>query len=216
MLMFFGPSCEMRRAPAGAPGSCGFAWRRLRQVDLCRRPDNRAGDISDHHSWDRLSFLDPFFTTVVQPSAGHAANHSVSEEQASALAVAQAHNRCRRYSDRSANTLSKVSIFGILSLVGSLILLAIVLARSTYVTRAHVFVEQPLQFSHMHHVTDDGIDCRYCHTSVETSSFAGIPPTKTCMNCHSRAVRRAAIPRAGARQFPRQPTAPLDPRPRPA
>ena len=86
---------------------------------------------------------------------------------------------------RSANTLSKVSIFGLLSLVGGLILLAIVLARSSYVTRQHIFVEQPLQFSHMHHVTDDGIDCRYCHTSVETSSFAGIPPTKTCMNCHS-------------------------------
>ncbi len=86
---------------------------------------------------------------------------------------------------RSANTLSKVSIFGILSLVGGPILLAIVLARSSYVTRQHIFVEQPLQFSHMHHVTDDGIDCRYCHTSVETSSFAGIPPTKTCMNCHS-------------------------------
>jgi hypothetical protein len=86
---------------------------------------------------------------------------------------------------RSANTLSKVSIFGLLALVGGLILLAIVLARSSYVTRQHTFVEQPLQFSHMHHVTDDGIDCRYCHTSVETSSFAGIPPTKTCMNCHS-------------------------------
>jgi hypothetical protein len=86
---------------------------------------------------------------------------------------------------RSANTLSKVSIFGVLSLVAGLILLAIVLGRSTYVTRAHEFIEQPLQFSHMHHVTDDGIDCRYCHTSVETSSFAGIPPTKTCMNCHS-------------------------------
>jgi cytochrome c7-like protein len=86
---------------------------------------------------------------------------------------------------RSANTLSKVSIFGILSLVVGLILLAIVLARSSYVTRQHIVVEQPLQFSHMHHVTDDGIDCRYCHTSVETSSFAGIPPTKTCMNCHS-------------------------------
>jgi hypothetical protein len=86
---------------------------------------------------------------------------------------------------RSANTLSKVSIFGLLSLVGGLILLAIVLARSSYVTRQHIFVEQPLQFSHMHHVTDDGIDCRYCHTSAETSSFAGIPPTKTCMNCHS-------------------------------
>jgi hypothetical protein len=60
-----------------------------------------------------------------------------------------------------------------------------VLARSGYVTRQEIFVEQPLQFSHMHHVNDDGIDCRYCHTSVETSSFAGIPPTKTCMNCHS-------------------------------
>jgi len=94
---------------------------------------------------------------------------------------------------RSANTLSKVSIFGILSLVGGLVLLAIVLARSTYVTRAHEFVEQPLQFSHMHHVTDDGIDCRYCHTSVETSSFAGIPPTKTCMNCHSVLFANAAF-----------------------
>ncbi|HVZ23842.1 MAG TPA: cytochrome c3 family protein [Vicinamibacterales bacterium] len=87
---------------------------------------------------------------------------------------------------RSANTLSKVSIFGLLSLVGGLILLAIVLQRSTYVTRAHEYVEQPIQFSHLHHVTDDGIDCRYCHTSVETSAFAGIPPTKTCMNCHSQ------------------------------
>ena len=86
---------------------------------------------------------------------------------------------------RSANTFSKVSIFGLLSLVGGLIVLAIVLARSSYVTRQEIFVEQPLQFSHMHHVTDDGIDCRYCHTSVETSSFAGIPPTKTCMNCHA-------------------------------
>ena len=87
---------------------------------------------------------------------------------------------------RSANTLSKVSLFGVLSLVGGLILLAMVLGRSAYVTRANEYVEQPIQFSHLHHVTDDGIDCRYCHTSVETSSFAGIPPTKTCMNCHSQ------------------------------
>src|SRR5215216_278637 len=86
----------------------------------------------------------------------------------------------------SANTLSKVSLFGVLSLVAGLILLAIVLGRSSYVTRANEYVEQPIQFSHLHHVTDDGIDCRYCHTSVETSPFAGIPPTKTCMNCHSQ------------------------------
>jgi hypothetical protein len=87
---------------------------------------------------------------------------------------------------RSANTLSKVSLFGLLSLVGGLILLAMVLGRSSYVTRQHEYIVQPIQFSHLHHVTDDGIDCRYCHTSVETSSFAGIPPTKTCMNCHSQ------------------------------
>ena len=86
---------------------------------------------------------------------------------------------------RSANTVSKFSIFGLLSLVGGLVLLAMILGRSSYVTRQGEFIEQPVQFSHLHHVLDDGIDCRYCHTSVETSAFAGIPPTKTCMNCHS-------------------------------
>jgi hypothetical protein len=79
----------------------------------------------------------------------------------------------------SANTLSKVSLAGGLIFVASLILLAMVLGRSSYVTRAQEYVEQPVQFSHQHHVLDDGIDCRYCHTSVETSAFAGIPPTKT-------------------------------------
>jgi len=87
---------------------------------------------------------------------------------------------------RSANSLSKISLAGLLLVVGSLITLAIVLGRSSYVTRASEYVEQPIQFSHLHHVGDDGIDCRYCHTSVETSAFAGIPPTKTCMNCHSQ------------------------------
>jgi hypothetical protein len=94
---------------------------------------------------------------------------------------------------RSANTLSKVSLAGIVLLVGGLIGLAMLLARSTYVTRAQEYVEQPVQFSHLHHVLDDGIDCRYCHTSVETSSFAGIPPTKTCMNCHSQIWQSAPI-----------------------
>jgi hypothetical protein len=94
---------------------------------------------------------------------------------------------------RSANTLSKLSLAGLLILVGSLIFTAILVARSNYVTRAHEFVEQPVQFSHRHHVKDDGIDCRYCHTSVETSPFAGIPPTKTCMNCHSQIWAQAPI-----------------------
>jgi hypothetical protein len=94
---------------------------------------------------------------------------------------------------RSANTLSKVSLFGVLALIGGLLLLVMVIGRSSYATRQHEIVEQPIQFSHMHHVLDDGIDCRYCHTSVETSAFAGIPPTKTCMNCHSQLFTTAPI-----------------------
>jgi len=58
-------------------------------------------------------------------------------------------------------------------------------ARSPYMTRQNISRQQPVQFSHKHHVGDDGIDCRYCHTGVEVSAVAGIPPTKTCMNCHS-------------------------------
>src|SRR5207302_610278 len=58
--------------------------------------------------------------------------------------------------------------------------------RAPWVTQARTAREQPIQFSHERHVAGNGIDCRYCHTSVEESSFAGIPPTKTCMNCHSQ------------------------------
>src|SRR6186713_185028 len=94
---------------------------------------------------------------------------------------------------RSANTISKLSLAGALMLAAGLILLAMLIGRSSYVTRANEYVEQPVQFSHIHHVLDDGIDCRYCHTSVETSSFAGIPPTKTCMNCHSQIWSNAPI-----------------------
>ena len=94
---------------------------------------------------------------------------------------------------RSANTLARASIVGALLLAGGLVGLLIVLGRSSYVTRAQEFIEQPIQFSHLHHAGDDGIDCRYCHTSVETSAFAGIPPTKTCMNCHSQIWSNAAI-----------------------
>jgi hypothetical protein len=93
----------------------------------------------------------------------------------------------------SANTLSKLSLAGILVLAGGLLGLAMLLGRSSYVTGANEYIEQPVQFSHLHHVLDDGIDCRYCHTSVETSSFAGIPPTKTCMNCHSQIWQTAPI-----------------------
>jgi hypothetical protein len=87
---------------------------------------------------------------------------------------------------RSANTISRISIFGAVFFVAALLTLFDVVNRSPWTTGAHVAKEQPIQFSHERHVAGNGIDCRYCHTSVETSAFAGIPPTKTCMNCHSQ------------------------------
>lgn len=60
------------------------------------------------------------------------------------------------------------------------------LSRSSYLTGRYVEKQQPVQFSHKHHVGDDGIDCRYCHQTVETTASAGMPSTQTCMNCHSQ------------------------------
>jgi hypothetical protein len=86
---------------------------------------------------------------------------------------------------RSANYIARASLLGVAVLGGVALTAVFVLARSPYITNQNVTRTQPIQFSHKHHVGDDGIDCRYCHTGVETSAFAGIPPTKTCMNCHS-------------------------------
>ena len=86
----------------------------------------------------------------------------------------------------STNTLSKVSIFGAVFIVAGVVWLTLEVNRSSYVTRAHEARSQPVPFSHAHHVGGLGVECRYCHTSVDKSAFAGIPPTKTCMNCHSQ------------------------------
>ncbi len=84
------------------------------------------------------------------------------------------------------NILSKAALLaGLLSLIGVL-LAGLIFTRSSYGTGAGLSRVQPVPFSHEHHAGVLGIDCRYCHTSVENSSFAGIPPTKTCMNCHSQ------------------------------
>ncbi len=87
---------------------------------------------------------------------------------------------------RSTNTFSRITIFGAVFILALLTWAFGELSRSTYATQAGVDREQPVPFSHAHHVGGIGLDCRYCHTSVENSSFAGIPPTKTCMNCHSQ------------------------------
>jgi hypothetical protein len=85
----------------------------------------------------------------------------------------------------STNTLSRFSIFGAIFIAAGVVWLLMAINRSPYVTQAGIAREQPVPFSHEHHVGGMGIDCRYCHTSVETSAFAGIPPTATCMNCHA-------------------------------
>jgi len=86
----------------------------------------------------------------------------------------------------STNTFSKVSIFGALFLIAGLLWLLAAINRSGYATQAAVARQQPVPFSHKHHTSELGIDCRYCHTSVETAASAGIPPTQTCMNCHAQ------------------------------
>jgi hypothetical protein len=94
---------------------------------------------------------------------------------------------------RKANALARSTLVGAMGFVLFAGWLVFTLMRSSWATKQHEFVDQPLQFSHAHHVGGMGIDCRYCHTSVEQSSFAGIPPTKTCMNCHSQIHTNAPI-----------------------
>ena len=67
---------------------------------------------------------------------------------------------------RSANTISRVSIFGAIFVVAGLLGLIAEVNRSPWVTQARIAREQPIQFSHERHVGGNGLDCRYCHTSV--------------------------------------------------
>src|SRR5260370_1212716 len=85
----------------------------------------------------------------------------------------------------STNALSRATIYGAVFILLAALWVTAEINRSSWNTGQWVERDQPVQFSHKHHVGDDGIDCRYCHTGVETSAVAGIPPTKTCMNCHS-------------------------------
>jgi hypothetical protein len=86
----------------------------------------------------------------------------------------------------SANYWARASIIGAVCVVSFIAWAGYEIDRGFYETRQNQAREQPVPFSHAHHVGGLGIDCRYCHTSVDESSFAGIPPTKTCINCHSQ------------------------------
>lgn len=92
---------------------------------------------------------------------------------------------------RSSDTIFRtllVSGAGALCLLGGGML---VLARSPYMTNQDTVVDQVVPFSHVHHVSDIGIDCRYCHQSVESSARAGVPSTQVCMNCHRQLWNQA-------------------------
>src|SRR3954471_777806 len=87
---------------------------------------------------------------------------------------------------RHANDMVHLSLVALLLVLGGLGYLVFGLSRSALITDVGVTQHQPIPFSHRHHVGELGIDCRYCHTSVKESSFAGLPPTATCMSCHSQ------------------------------
>ena len=70
---------------------------------------------------------------------------------------------------------------------------AYLIMRSEYITDQTITLNQPVPFSHVHHVGDLGLDCRYCHTGVETSPVAGVPPTHVCMTCHSQLYTQTAM-----------------------
>ena len=94
---------------------------------------------------------------------------------------------------RSSNAIARASlaVAAALALFGTWVLLGF--TRSAYNTGQGVTLHQPVPFSHEHHVSGLGISCAYCHTSVEKSAFAGIPPTHTCMTCHSQIWNTAPI-----------------------
>lgn len=94
---------------------------------------------------------------------------------------------------RSSNMMARLSILVVGGIVIGTVFFLFAYNRSDYFTNVNVAREQPVPFSHARHVGQNGIDCRYCHTSVTESHFAGIPPTETCMTCHSQVLPDAPM-----------------------
>ncbi len=94
---------------------------------------------------------------------------------------------------KSFNNISKASVVAGGGLAAVVLTLVMSTNRLPFTSLVGVPQEQTPPFSHKHHVTGLGIDCRFCHTSVEDAAFAGIPPTKTCMSCHSQVWTEAPI-----------------------
>ncbi|HEY0867325.1 MAG TPA: cytochrome c3 family protein [Fimbriimonas sp.] len=93
----------------------------------------------------------------------------------------------------SANVIASVSLIGLATVPLAAGLGVAALSRSPANTKVNVPLNQPVPFSHQHHAWELGIDCRYCHTSVEKSGFAGLPASETCMSCHSQIWTNAPL-----------------------
>ncbi|MGC3997746.1 MAG: cytochrome c3 family protein [Anaeromyxobacter sp.] len=96
------------------------------------------------------------------------------------------------FSPRS-NALFRFVLVFLVAGAGGTVAGAMVYWRTPYGTGQQEQVAQPVQFDHRHHVKDDLIDCRYCHTSVEKASSAGIPATQLCLNCHSQVWNKSPL-----------------------
>ena len=94
---------------------------------------------------------------------------------------------------RRANGIVRLVLGGAAVAVPGLVALSVMLPRSSWDTFVDRAIAQPVPFSHQHHVAGLGLDCRYCHTGVEVSQFAGLPPTETCMTCHSQLWTEADV-----------------------
>jgi hypothetical protein len=94
---------------------------------------------------------------------------------------------------RSANAFARVGLVSAVVAPFALFGAAFFFVRSPYVTQAGEPIEQPIPFSHKHHVGDDGIACEYCHTTAATSAFAGMPSSETCMNCHAQVWNQSDV-----------------------
>ena len=93
----------------------------------------------------------------------------------------------------ASDTVVRSVLVGALAVPFLAVALAYGVAQSPLTTDQKAVVTQPVPFSHEHHVAQLGIDCRYCHTGVEKAWFAGLPPTETCMTCHSQIWINAAM-----------------------
>jgi hypothetical protein len=94
---------------------------------------------------------------------------------------------------RWTNTVSRLSVVLLLAVPAVAIAGLLILVRSPYGTKQLRQIVQPIQFDHRHHVGDEGIDCRYCHYTVEKSPSAGIPPTQVCMSCHAQIWNKSPL-----------------------